>query len=183
MGTVNSLQRDELKGAFVCFIPEGTMVGGDAVEIDSWPSDPDDYKNFRFKDTETVVRERTVTDRTRSIPLVEGGYEQQIKKSLQGQAFVCTTVQSNNILKQLENGTSDVVVAGVPQVPGENRAASIDGVALIEMTDETTQTVIERWQVWARLSLDTPSGASPEVSVLTYRLAVLRSSLNTYEAN
>jgi len=183
MGTVNSLQRDELKGAFVSFIPAATVIGGTPVAIDSWPSSASDYNDWRFKDTETVKRERKVTDRTRQVPRESGGYEEQTKKSLRGLSFICTTVQTNSILKQLENGLSAPAVAGVPQIPMEDRQADMLGVALIEMVDEDTKQVAEAWQFWARLTLDTPSDAGPEVSALTYRLELIEADLNTYQAN
>lgn len=180
-----TLQRRELKGAFVYFIPEGTSVAGSPVAKGSWPSasPTSNYTDWLFQDTETLVRERKVDDRMRLVPSTAGGYTEDIEKSVKSLSFIGTTAKTNSILKQLENGTLAAVAVGVPQSPLGDRSGSLDGVCLIELMDESTQTVVERWQVWARLSIDEASGASPEVSVLTFRLLMLEASLNTYQAN
>lgn len=183
MGTINTLQKSELKGAFYSFIPAGTVVSGSPVAKDSWPSDPDDYRDWRFADTETLKRERKVDKRTRNVPLESGGYEEQNKNSLKGIAFIGTTAKTNSILKQLENGLVDAAAAGVPQDFMAEREADIEGVSLIEMVDEETGLVVDAWQFWSRLSLDTPSDASPEVSTITWRAEVIKADLNTYEPN
>lgn len=183
MGTTSTLSRVEVKGAFFSFIPVGTNILGTPVAKDSWPSSSAAYLDWRFKDTETLKRERKVDSRTRNIPLESGGYEEQNRKSLKGMAFIGTTAQTNGVLKQLENGLPEIAVAGVAQEPMTSREASIEGVSLIELVDEDTGLVVDAWQFWSRLSLDTPSDASPETSTLTWRSELIKAGLNTYEPN
>lgn len=183
MGTVNTLQRSELKGGFFCFIPIATVISGTPVSKTSWPALAADYEAWRFKDIETLKRERKVDTRTRQVPVTTGGYEEQNKKSLKGQSFIGTTAQTNGVLKQLENGLASIAVAGVPQKFMDDRQADIEGVGLIELVDEETGIVVDAIQCWGRLSLDAASDASPEVSTLTFRFDVINAALNTFETN
>jgi hypothetical protein len=179
-----TLSRRELRGAFVYFIPNGTAVDGGTVSITAWPdaAPTTNYTDWQFADIEKVEVERQTKSEDFDVPDTAGGYSTDKEEWITRRTWKCTSAKTNSLLKQLENGTSAAVAAGVPQTPLGTKANSIDGVLLIEIKGKDG-TVIERTQVWARLTVSSAAGAENTTSKIAFEFQQLTSTLNTYQAN
>jgi len=178
-----SLVRRELRGYFIYFIPNGTAVDGGTVAITAWPDGvpTTNYTDWQFADIEKCVVELLQDSETFKVPSTSGGYDEDEDKWTKGRKWKCTSAKTNSLLKQLENGTASPVAAGVSQKPLGTRNCTIDGVLLIEIKAKDG-TVIERTQVWARLSITTPAGGDAATSKIEFEFKQLEAALNTFLA-
>lgn len=178
-----SVTRRELRSAFIYFVPNGTVVDGGTVAITAWPdaNPTTNYTDWQFLDIEKVEIERETKSEEFDVPSTTGvGYDTDKEEWVTRRAFKCTSAKTNSLLKQLENGTSSPVTVGVAQTPMAQRTNSIDGVLLIEV--KAGGVVIERTQVWARLSVTQAAGAENATSKINFEFQQLYSSLNTFLA-
>lgn len=179
-----TLIRRELLGARVYFIPDGETVDGITVGPDSaWP-DADPVANwtaYQFHDIEKVTEWKTEDTETFVIPDPEGGYYHDEETHLIARGWECETAKTNSILKTLQHATKNMVAAGTAAAPGARKDVSVPGVALIELQGRNGA-VLERTQVRARLTLDSPGEIGPATRKLKFRLRQLPHALNTYAA-
>jgi hypothetical protein len=177
---LNTIRR-ELRGYFIYFIPAGTVVDGGTVSKTAWPDGvpTTNYTDWQFADIEKAVLELLQDSETFSVPSTSGGYEEDEEKWIKGRKWKCTSPATNSLLKQLENGTASPIAVGVSQKPLGTRVCTIDGVLLIEIKSKDGA-VIERTQVWARLSIITPAGGDKTTSKIEFEFKQLESSLNTF---
>ena len=177
-----NIRRRELKSVKAFFIPEGETVDGVTVAIGAWPDDDPttNYTDFEFEDIESMTDEEITEEETRSLPRDSGGYYQDSIKHFRGRRFTTSTVKTNNLIKQLQNQVAAAVVAGTPQQPGVTATPQLDGVLLLEVKGNDGA-IIERIQIWSRMTLQSPGEAKPQNAVLQVRWELIPAANNTYE--
>jgi hypothetical protein len=182
---VPTLKRRELKNATICFIPAGETVDTSVVvSATTWPDvDPTtNYTDYEIPDIEGLVEELTAEAEDFLLPRASGGYMNEPENHLRMLAWIATTSKTSSFLKKLQYALSAAAVASTAQTPGATGALYIDGVLLIELRGNAGA-IIERVQIWARMTLTDPgAAAAATTSKLQVKWSMLSSALNTYVA-
>lgn len=172
--------RRELKTAKVYFIPLGETVDAGTVSKTTWPDGvpTTNFTNYEFPEIEGLVEEVMTEDEVFLLPRDSGGYQNETETHLRGIKWTATTSKTNSYIKQLQLATAAALAATVAQAPSELGSLFKDGVLLIELRNAGV--VIERIQVWARMTLaDVGAAAGATTSKLQVRWELLVAGNNT----
>jgi hypothetical protein len=172
--------RRELKTAKAYFVPLGESVDSVTVSKTTWPDgDPvTNYTNFEVPEIEGLVEELMTEEEVFLLPRDSGGYQNETETHLRGIKWTATTSKTNSYVKQLQLATPGVPVATTAQAPSELGKVQKDGILLIELRNAGV--VIERIQVWARMTLaDVGAAAASTTSKIQIRWELLVAGNNT----
>lgn len=175
--------RRELQNARLYFIPLGETVDAVTVAVATWPdNDPaTNYTSYQFPDIEMVKEAKEVETETRKIPRSTGGYRNDEEMSILSRKWTVSTAKTNSFIKKLEHGLATVPAAGVAQAPSINHDNHILGVLLIEIQNKDGA-IIERTQVWAKLTLPATPDVGPTTRKFDLQFEQLESDNNSYVA-
>ena len=179
-----TLIRRELKNAKAYYIPAGELVDAVTTSRTTWPdNDPTtNYTAYEIPDIEGLIQEILSEDEDFLMPQDSGGYQNEPEKQLRMLAWTLTTAKTSSYVKQLQFALAAAAVAATAQAPGVKGQLSLDGVLLIEIRGNDGA-IIERWQIWARMTLADPGpAAAPQTSRVQLRFSKLQSGNNTYVA-
>lgn len=181
---VPTMKRRELKNATVSFIPDGEVVDLVTTSKTTWPDavPTTNYTDFSLPDIETLVEEIGTEEEPFLVPRSSGGYANEPETHLRSLAWTGTTAKTSSLMKKLQYALTSAAVAGTAQTPGASSNMWIDGVLLVELRG-STGSIIERFQIWARMTLADPgSAAAPLTSKLQVKWTILESGNNTHVA-
>ena len=176
-----TIHRRELKNCRLYFIPQGELVSAVTVANATWPTNipVTNYTDFEIKEIEDGKLERAISSEMFKIPSALGGYIDDPEEMIGARVWKFSTHRTNNYIKQLENGLAAAPVVSVAQAPGARNDNFIEGVAQIEMQNKNG-TMIERYQIWARMRVSTSGDAGPATAKVELSIEMRYSSLNTY---
>jgi hypothetical protein len=178
--SVLTLKRREKKIERIYFIPAGAVVDGVTVAIATWPdaSPTTNWTDYQYDDIEKLKPERETVKEEFIIPGATG-YIRDTTETVIYNSYSATTAKTNALVKQLEYGLASIPVAGVAQAPRARKENYLDGVMLREVLLESTGTVTERHQTWARKNVTDFGESGNATSKVQVKFTEMESANNT----